>query len=100
MSTAANAHSNNARGWLIRDMVDDLEKERSAYLYFLCTQLSMMWNQEIQFWHPETCKSRGTGARPSTTFEYRVQHLVSWITLESLEKSAPTHCSDGKVGLV
>jgi len=100
MSTAANALVNNARGWLIRDLVDDLEKVRSAYLYFLCTQPSTMWNQEIQFWRPETCRSRGIGAMLSTTFEYRVQHLVSLATLGSLGKSASKHCSDEMVGLV
>lgn len=81
-------------------MVTEIRETRFAYLCFLCTRPSTMWNQENQSWRPETCKSREIGARLSTTFEYRVQHLMSWVTLESLEKSAPKHCSDGKVGLV
>lgn len=58
-----------------------------------------MWDQENQFWHPEMSKSQEIGAKPSTTFEYPVQHSVFWATLVSLGRMAPKHYSDWKVGL-
>lgn len=81
-------------------MVTEIRETRFAYLCFLCTQPSTMWNQGNQFWRPEMCKSREIGAMLSTTFEYHVQHPVSLETLGSLERSASKYCSGEKVGLV
>jgi hypothetical protein len=83
-----------------RDIVTGITDVGLAYLSFLCTQPSTMLNQESQSWRPETYKSHGIGAKPSTTSGYRVQHSVSWVMLVSPGRSASKYCSDGKVDLV
>lgn len=76
-----------------------LEEVRFAYLSFLCTQPSTMWDQENQFWRLEMCKSRETGGRPLTAFEYRVLRPAFWVALVSLGRMARKHYSGWKVGL-
>ena len=84
---------------MLKAMSHVLEEVRFAYLSFLCTQPSTMWDQENQFWRLEMCKSRETGVRPLTAFEYRVLRPAFWVALVSLERMAPKHYSDWKVGL-
>jgi len=81
-------------------LLTGIREAQLAYLSFLCTQPSTMWNQETRFWRHETCKFRGIGARPSTTSEYRVQHQASSEAQVNFERSASKHYSDWKAGLV